>query len=120
MFKKVARFFSGEVRLRLLAPPFLCANLFILSGIPCFDIENEGTCFLCSVSHNDRKAVETLCRQKGICTEILYEKGFFSFVPKALRRPGLILGVLLGIFCLFQSTNYVWDVQISGNERLSE
>ena len=120
MFKKVARFFSGEVRLRLLAPPFLCANLFILSGIPCFDIENEGTCFLCSVSHNDRKAVETLCRQKGICTEILYEKGFFSFVPKALRRPGLILGVLLGIFCLFQSTNYVWDVQISGNESLSE
>ena len=120
MFKKVARFFSGEVRLRLLAPPFLCANLFILSGIPCFDIENEGTCFLCSVSHNDRKAVETLCRQKGVCTEILYEKGFFSFVPKALRRPGLILGVLLGIFCLFQSTNYVWDVQISGNESLSE
>ena len=120
MFKKVARFFSGEVRLRLLAPPFLCANLFILSGVPCFDIENEGTCFLCSVSHNDRKAVETLCRQKGICTEILYEKGFFSFVPKALRRPGLILGVLLGIFCLFQSTNYVWDVQISGNESLSE
>lgn len=120
MFKRVARFFSGEVRLRLLAPSFLCANLFILSGVPCFDIENKGICFLCSVSHNDLKAVETLCNQKGICYEILYEKGFYSFLPKALCRPGLILGLLFGIFCLFQSTNYVWDVQISGNENLSE
>ncbi len=59
-------------------------------------------------------------RERGICLAVLRCGG----VPHALwryrRRAGMALGLLLGALLIWLSGRYVWDVRVTGNERLTD
>ena len=121
MIGLLARFFFGETRYLLKVPAHVGANLFLHSGIPCFKgtaIGQQG--YVISIETGDKKKLERLLAGNGIDYEILYEKGALPFFFKAIKRPGLIVGLALALFLIFQSTNYVWDIRITGNDRLSD
>ena len=114
----LSRFFAGEARFFIGAPAHKAAELFILTGIPvhdCTPLENglEVTC-----ERKDKHALHGLCSLRGYPCRLLWEKGFVPFLKRAIRRPGLLLGAVLALFMLWQSANYVWDIDVVGNKRL--
>ncbi len=120
MIGRVARFFSGEVRLYIQASPHLGANLFIFSGLSVYDAKPYREGYAVSVERRDKNAVLTLCRKQGYECTVLCEKGLVPFLKKNLRRPGPAVGLILSMVLLWQCSNYVWDIKVYGNERLSE
>lgn len=121
MITVIARFLFGEIRYRLKLAPYKGANLFLYSGIPCFKGKVRGdNSYEISVERGDKPAIERLFRSKNIDFEILYERGLFPFLAKCACRPGLVLGLAAALFIIWQSTNYVWEIHISGNEQLSD
>ena len=56
------------------------------------------------------------CAQEyGIHGEIIRRKGLPFFVAKYKKRPGLLLGLFVGLALLFVSELYVWKVTVGGN-----
>lgn len=46
--------------------------------------------------------------------------GFPSFVSHLIARPGLILGLIIALVTLLYCNGIVWDVEISGNDRIGD
>jgi similar to stage IV sporulation protein len=120
MILSLSRFIFGEVRYRITGPSHRSANLFLHSGIPCFKGCSADGRYEISIEKSDQRALERLLGGTDTPYEILYEKGLLPFLLGAVKRPGLVLGLLFALFLLFQSKNYVWDIRITGNEALSE
>ena len=111
---------AGEVCLHFDLPPHFAAELFLLSGIPCYDQTPLENGYECRIEQKDLRRVEALCAQRELPFRILKTRGFAKSAKKALRRPGLILGLLLALFLTFESSRYVWDIEVYGNETLTK
>lgn len=61
-----------------------------------------------------------LCRDAGICPTVTRRAGLPILAGKLLKRPGLVLGGILGIILLISAQSVVWDIRISGNETVSD
>ncbi len=83
------------------------------------DIPDEETvCIKCL--YKDRESVEK-CTEKR-CGEITAKKhkGLPVFIKKLKLRLGLAAGCLLFVLAVYISSLFVWDIQVEGNEKLSE
>ena len=47
-------------------------------------------------------------------------KGLPSLIRRLLRRPGILVGGVLGLLLLVSAGNRFWDIRVSGNETLSD
>lgn len=56
----------------------------------------------------------------GIPAEIVKSKGLPFLAAKYKKRPGLLLGLILGLALLFYSELFVWKVTVNGNETIPE
>ena len=54
-------------------------------------------------------------REAGIPGEIVKTRGLPFFAAKYKKRPGLLLGLFLGLALLFYSELFVWKVTVNGN-----
>lgn len=120
MLYKTVSFLFGEVRLHFDLKPSEGADLFLKSGIPCYDQTALESAYECSIERRDLSSLRAYCRAVGVSFTIIKERGLRLFFSKALRRPGLLFGVLLGLFMLFEAPHYVWDIRVYGNESLSQ
>ena len=120
MIVQAARFFEGELRYLLKTAPDRGANLFLFSGIPCFRGKVTPQGYEISIARRDRQALLHLCALKNIEAVLLWEKGLVPFLKHLLCRPGLALGIMLALFLVYQSFQYVWQIKIEGNDTLSE
>lgn len=57
--------------------------------------------------------------QHGIDFKVESEHGAPFLALRALKRPGLLLGIAVFAFITFSSGRVIWDVRIEGNERVS-
>lgn len=83
------------------------------------DIPDEETvCIKCL--YKDRESVEK-CTEKR-CGEITAKKhkGLPVFIKMLKLRLGLAAGCLLFVLAVYISSLFVWDIQVEGNEKLSE
>ncbi|MBQ8869405.1 MAG: sporulation protein YqfD [Oscillospiraceae bacterium] len=56
----------------------------------------------------------------GLRKRIVKRKGIRFFTNRYKKRLGLIVGFALMIFMLIFLSGYIWDIDITGNERLSD
>ena len=69
--------------------------------------------------YNEKNA--RLClERRGNKVEVVSRHGFPIFLGKLLRRPGIILGSLMFITAMIFYGEFVFDIKVSGNERLSD
>ena len=80
--------------------------------------EDGSICFCCSVLSARRFL--GICKKKGIDAEILSITGLPRLLKQLGARAGLIVGVFLAVALMILSGLFVWDVQVSGNETLTE
>lgn len=95
-------------------------NLCMKYGYPYCDIkaDAEQVSFVCSLhtaSRITRKAAEL-----GIAVNNEAPYGLPIIVKNVFRHPGLLIGILPMLFFLYLTSGVVWDIRISGNERLSD
>lgn len=117
---KILRYFCGYVNFkaengfgeRLIN---LCAsNNISLSNLKKTPLGFEATTLLF-----DYKKVETLAKKANVEVSIIKERGIPSRAGKYKRRWGLIIGVILFIMFLYISQNFVWDIEVTGNDKVS-
>lgn len=71
-------------------------------------------------SRRSARRTEALAPSFGITTLTVTSCGGLpDLLDRARRRPGLWVGGLLGLCLLWLSGQYLWDVRVSGNERLT-
>lgn len=66
------------------------------------------------------RRVEVLCKDGEIPVTVVREGGLPRLLGALWRRPGLVVGLLLGIFLIVAAQRVVWDVRISGNRTVSD
>ena len=96
-------------------------NLCMQMSIPYTNFvwrEDGGIQFDCSVS-SARKLLAA-CHKQEIEAEILACGGIPKLLKRLRVRVGLVVGAVLAIALVVLSGLFVWDVQVSGNEKLTE
>lgn len=64
----------------------------------------------------DLLVFESICRERGINYELKKKYGLPVFLWRYRRRAGLFLGGVLLVAALFISDDFVWRIDVSGNE----
>ncbi len=68
----------------------------------------------------DARRLMHVCREAGLSIKTVGAYGLPSLAWGLRRRAGLLLGGVLAILLIVLSERFVWDVEVVGNERLSE
>ncbi len=66
------------------------------------------------------REVEREAERCGIPLTVCREGGLPRRLLRLVRRPGLVVGALAGIFLYIAATSVVWDIRISGNTTVSD
>ncbi len=117
----VALWLFGAVRLRIPAEERVAAmNLCLENSIPYrnFCYGEEGSVSF-SVTPVTARRFRHLCRERGLSVEVIGASGIPFFLFSLRRRPGLALGLPLGLCLLFLSGFFVWDIEVTGNQTLT-
>ena len=80
----------------------------------------EGTHLVLSCPYSDATKLFCIFSSKGFSYRIQKERGIHLFLRRLFKRPGLCLGILLFSFLLVFSTQFVFDIRITGNEILTD
>ena len=80
--------------------------------------EDGSVRFCCSVSSARRFLAA--CQARDVEAEIVAHRGLPKLVMRFGKRTGLVVGAVLAIALIVLSGLFVWDVQVSGNESLTE
>ena len=118
---KTVDFLFGRVKLYVPSPTPASVIFDILrrsgAGYESLSLFGNGVCFVCG--QRDAKRLQSIFLAKDIDFEIQEASGLFVLLSKTKHRLGLYLGCLLFLFTLVFSTQFVFDIQISGNEILT-
>ena len=79
--------------------------------------EDGGISFLCPLVTS--KKLLQLAKNQGISVKMEYEGGMPAFFKRRCRRYGFIVGAVCGAVLLFLSSRVVWDIRVTGNEKLT-
>ena len=71
--------------------------------------------FRLSAWHRLKKEAEA----RGICFETVEKRGIPAVFQRYKHRIGFLLGFLMAAVLVFLSQRFVWDIEITGNERLT-
>ncbi len=115
-------FLCGSCRLQVEAEHRLAAmNLCMQMGFAYTDFcWREDGCVQFSCSAASAKTFLAACRAREIPISVIARRGLPSFLARLAKRPGLIVGAALGIALFIFSGLFVWDVQVSGNEKITQ
>ena len=80
--------------------------------------EDGSICFCCTTLSARRFL--GICQKKGIDAKIISTKGLPRLLKQFGARVGLIIGAFFAVALMVLSGLFVWDVQVSGNETLTE
>lgn len=62
----------------------------------------------------------TSAEEAGIAAEVLRARGLPFLLARYRKRPGLLVGMLAGLFLLFFGELFVWKVTVNGNTLLTD
>ncbi len=86
-----------------------------------WDIESMGEfCCEISVKRRDFASVKKRAEKLGFKVSAVKSTGLFCFFERVFKRPGLTLGLALLIMCVYVSSLFVWDINIFGNDKVSD
>ena len=118
----ISLFFGGSYTLIVSSDHRTAAmNLCMQMGLQYTDfvwIQDGSIRFSCSA--RGAKRFLAACRAQGIEVEVAERKGLPERLILLKARVGLVIGALLSVLLVFVSGLFVWDVQVTGNETLSE
>ncbi len=94
-------------------------NLCLKNYITVYDVEftDDGAIF--SISVSDYKKLQKI-KEAPSKRRIIKKHGLRFFTHKYRKRAGFVLGTFFMVFMLIFLSGFVWDIDVAGNERLSD
>lgn len=84
-----------------------------------FDVKVNGDVLEFSCFATKSEQILKLLSQNSINVKRIYIRGIAANLKKALKRPGIIVGLLIALFILKIQNRVVWKIEISGNDVIS-
>ena len=81
--------------------------------------EDSGRVYI-RVSPLSALRLQRLCARHGIELSSHKSSGLPYLLLETLKRPGMVLGLLLAAFTLISARAVVWDVRVEGNQRVPD
>lgn len=95
-------------------------NLFRMYGIVYRDFGEDGEGgIVFSVGLVARFEVLSVCRKSGIKLQKTRAYGIPHLLYSYRKRWGLLIGAIIAAFIMLSSDDYLWDIRVTGNERLT-
>lgn len=120
MYKLLHQIFGAYTLLVPKKDSIKLINILKQKKILFWGIKNAGDVFHIKASLFTCESCIRIAAENGIKVTILKTTGFPFVFSKYKGRYGLILGSLIGIFLIFASQLFVWEITIIGNEKISD
>ena len=117
---RLIRYLRGSVRFRLTgAAPEQCLNALAAARLEFWDIEREDALHLSlSVPAREAERLQRLALRCLCTAEVTERSGLRAQFGGLLRRPVLLLGLLAAAAATFVLQEFVWTIEVEGNDRL--
>ena len=118
---KFLKYMRGYLRIRLWGfSPERFLNLCSNKGILLWDIVREGDAYYMCISLQGFWELKPILKKTGTRVAILERYGLPFLIPRLLKRKIFILGLLLTFVFWIVSSFYIWNIEITGNQRITE
>ena len=97
---------------------FLSYSLNI--GIKIYDVENDDGIIYAKTSPSQYFSLSKIVRDFHVRMRITEKRGFLFRAYRYRNRYGIIIGLLAYVLVLLLCSGIVWDITITGNERISD
>lgn len=97
-----------------------CLNKLHVSKLAAYNYEKSDEKFSFDVRRKRANKVKAVLDKSGIKVYSIRGRGLPFLVKRYRRRWGIAVGVLLFCGLLWTSKNYVWQIEYSGNENVSD
>ena len=116
----IIKFLRGYLRIRVSGfSPERFINLCSNKDILLWDITQEGDCYCMCISLQSIYKLKSIARKTRTRVVILERCGLPFFVPLMRRRKMFFAGLVLAIGFWYLSGQFVWDIEIEGNYRIT-
>ena len=117
---RLIRYLRGSVRFRLTgAAPEQCLNALAAARLEFWDIEREDVLHLSlCVPAREAERLQGLALRCLCTAEVTERSGLRAQFGGLLRRPVLLLGLLAAAAATFVLQEFVWTIEVEGNDRL--
>lgn len=117
---RLIRYLRGSVRFRLTgAAPEQCLNALAAARLEFWDIEREDALNLSlCVPAREAERLQGLALRCLCTAEVTEHSGLRAQFGGLLRRPVLLLGLLAAAAATFVLQEFVWTIEVEGNDRL--
>mgnify|MGYP001059900346 FL=1 len=118
---KFLKYIRGYLRIRLWGfSPERFMNLCSNRGILLWDIVREGESYYMCISLDGFRELKPILKKTGTRVAILERYGLPFLIPRLLKRKIFILGLLLTFVFWIVSTFYIWNIELTGNQRITD
>ena len=119
-YRKVFKYLRGYVNFRCIGgfqSEFV--NDLILNGIKVWGLKKDGEHLYASVFATDYKTTANIAKRHHVKIRLHKKRGTIFTINKRKNRFGIAIGLLAFCFFLTFMSNYIWDIEIIGNENVS-
>lgn len=118
---KLLKYIRGYLRIRVSGfSPERFMNLCSNKGILLSNIVREGDVYYMNINLKGFWALRPIVRKTGTKVVVLERYGLPFFLPKLLKRKVFVGGLLLAVAFWMWSSLFIWDIELSGNYRITE
>lgn len=117
---ELLKYLRGYLRIRVSGfSPERFMNLCSNKGILLWQIVREGDVYYMNINLKSFRALRPIVRKTGTRVAILERYGLPFFLPKLLKRKVFVAGLLLAVFFWMWSSLFIWNIELSGNYRIT-
>lgn len=84
------------------------------------NIRNESNIIYAETAAKNYPLAAKLARKYGVRTAVIHRKGLYFHLAPLKKRPGLIAGVLVSAAMVFVLRQFIWNIEIHGNSKLTD
>ncbi len=115
MIEAITRWVAGAATARVSGDTARFMNVAVRSGITPLEIRQDGPCLLLTVRAKQYRRLHAVKIRTHTAVRLVDRRGWPFVLRRALRRPGLLLGVALGIALYAWLSGFYWGIEIAGD-----
>lgn len=118
---QLLKYIRGYLRIRVSGfSPERFMNLCSNKGILLSNIVREGDVYYMNINLKGFWALRPIVRKTGTRVVVLERYGLPFFLPRLLKRKVFVAGLFLAVAFWMWSSLFIWDIELSGNYRITE
>lgn len=122
IFKMIYMFFAGYINLSIegfFVERFI--NICINKNIILQDLHRENNTYIkVKILKSDFKEIRHIAKKTKCKVKIEKKAGVPFFINKYRKRKIFVIAVLVIAIFIFVSTKFIWNIEVAGNEKISE